>query len=65
MDTWHNPGYFKRNIGGKLVEIDNRTLITETDSDHQLEKIAKRNVNLPKEELYDPSTERTDWEVSK
>ncbi len=47
------------------MEIDNRTLITETDSDHQLKKIAKRNVDLPKEELYDPSTERTDWEVSK
>ena len=47
------------------MEIDNRSLITETDSDHQLKKIAKRNVNLPKEELYDPSVEITDWEVTK
>ena len=50
---------------GMLMEIENRTLITETDSDHQLKKIAKRNVDLPKEELYDPSTEITDWEVTK
>jgi len=47
------------------MEIENRTLITETDSDHQLKKISKRNVDLPKEELYDPSTEITDWEVTK
>tara|TARA_X000000368_G_scaffold411196_1_gene395729 strand:- start:12548 stop:12733 length:186 start_codon:yes stop_codon:yes gene_type:complete len=50
---------------GMLMEIENRTLITETDSDHQLKKIAKRNVDLPKEELYDPSTQITDWEVTK
>ncbi len=50
---------------GTLMEIENRTLITETDSDHQLKKISKRNVDLPKEELYDPSTEITDWEVTK
>ena len=50
---------------GMLMEIENRTLITETDSDHQLKKIAKSNVDLPKEELYDPSTQITDWEVTK
>ena len=50
---------------GMLMEIENRTLITETDSDHQLKKIAKRNVDLPKEELYDPSTQITEWEVPK
>lgn len=55
MDIWVNPDYTAKDSG----------LLTETDSDKLLDKTAKRNRNLHKEELYDPAEVGTDWEVAK
>lgn len=55
MDIWVNPDYTAKDSG----------LLTETDSDKYLDKTAKRNRNLHKEELYDPTEVGTDWEVAK
>ena len=55
MDIWVNTDYTAKDSG----------LLTETDSDKYLDKTAKRNRNLHKEELYDPTEVGTDWEVAK